>query len=65
MAKKQELDLADILADELNKQSKDQKVAFFLDGDEAPTNVDGWGTIITPKGTFQALRLRHDIAEID
>ena len=42
MAKKQELDLADILADELNKQSKDQKVAFFLDGNEAPTNVDGW-----------------------
>jgi len=42
MAKKQDLDLADILADELNKQSKDQKVAFFLDGDEAPTNVDGW-----------------------
>lgn len=29
------------------------------------TNVDGWGVIITPKGTFQALRLRHDIAEID
>jgi hypothetical protein len=29
------------------------------------TNVDGWGTITTPKGTFQALRLRHDIAEID
>lgn len=29
------------------------------------TNVDGWGTIITPKGTFQALRVRHDIAEID
>jgi recombination protein RecA len=42
MAKKQELDLADILAEELNKYSKDQKVAFFLDGDEAPTNVDGW-----------------------
>jgi recombination protein RecA len=42
MAKKQDLDLADILADELNKYSKDQKVAFFLDGDEAPTNVDGW-----------------------
>lgn len=42
MAKKQELNLADILADELNKYSKDQKVAFFLDGDEAPTNVDGW-----------------------
>ena len=29
------------------------------------TTVDGWGTIITPKGSFQALRLRHDIAEID
>jgi recombination protein RecA len=42
MAKKQELDLADILASELNKQSKDQKVAFFLDSNEAPTNVDGW-----------------------
>jgi recombination protein RecA len=42
MAKKQELDLADILAIELNKHSKDNKVAFFLDEDEAPTNVDGW-----------------------
>ena len=45
MAKKKavkELDLADILAGELNKQSKEQKVAFFLDSDEAPTNVEGW-----------------------
>jgi len=44
MAKKkeQEIDLADILAGELNKQSKDNKVAFFLDDDTAPTNVDGW-----------------------
>ena len=44
MAKKKakELDLADILAGELNKQSKDQKVAFFLNEDEAPTNVEGW-----------------------
>jgi recombination protein RecA len=42
MAKKKVLDLADILADELNKQSKDQKVAFFLNDDGAPTNVDGW-----------------------
>jgi len=42
MAKKQELDLADILAGELNKQAKDNKVAFFLDDDGAPTNVDGW-----------------------
>ena len=40
--KKQELDLADILAGELNKQAKDHKVAFFLDDDKAPTNVDGW-----------------------
>ena len=39
---KKELDLADILAGELNKQSKDSKVAFFLNDDEAPTNVDGW-----------------------
>jgi len=42
MAKKQEMDLADILAGELNKQAKDNKVAFFLDDDSAPTNVDGW-----------------------
>ena len=41
MAKK-EIELADILAETLNKQSKDQKVAFFLDSDEAPTNVEGW-----------------------
>ena len=41
MAKK-ELDLADILAGELNKQSKDNKVAFFLTDDSAPTNVEGW-----------------------
>ena len=42
MAKKQAVDLADILADELNKQSKEQKVAFFLDDDATPTNVEGW-----------------------
>ncbi|MEN9972407.1 MAG: hypothetical protein RIS20_754 [Bacteroidota bacterium] len=29
------------------------------------TEVDGWGTITTPLGTFQALRVRHDINEID
>jgi hypothetical protein len=29
------------------------------------TFVDGWGTIITPKGTFLVLRVRHDISEID
>jgi recombination protein RecA len=37
-----EVDLAAVLAESLNKQSKDQRVAFFLDSDEAPTNVDGW-----------------------
>jgi recombination protein RecA len=41
MAKK-EVDLAEVLADSLNKQSKEQKVAYFLDSDEAPTNVEGW-----------------------
>lgn len=40
--KKEELDLASVLADSLNKQAKDNKVAFFLDDDGAPTNVDGW-----------------------
>ena len=39
---KQEMDLAAELAGELNKLNKDQKVAFFLDGDDAPTNVEGW-----------------------
>ena len=41
MAKK-EIDLASVLASELNKTTKDQKVAFFLGEDDAPTNVDGW-----------------------
>ncbi len=41
MAKK-ELDLAEVLAESLNKQSKDQKVAYFLDTEDAPTNVEGW-----------------------
>tara|TARA_B100001094_G_scaffold132206_1_gene128047 strand:- start:422 stop:1540 length:1119 start_codon:yes stop_codon:yes gene_type:complete len=41
MAKK-EMDLAAELASELNKTNKDQKVAFFLNEDGAPTNVDGW-----------------------
>jgi recombination protein RecA len=39
---KSDKDLADILADELNKTSKEQQVAFFLDSDEAPANVSGW-----------------------
>jgi len=42
MAKK-EMDLASVLAGELNKLNKDQKVAFFLGEDnDAPTNVEGW-----------------------
>jgi recombination protein RecA len=41
MAKKEQ-DLAEILAESLNKQSKDMKVAYFLDSEEAPTNVEGW-----------------------
>jgi recombination protein RecA len=41
MAKK-EMDLAAELASELNKTNKDQKVAFFLGQDDAPTNVEGW-----------------------
>lgn len=47
MAKKttksnQDDDLADVLAGELNKSMKGQQVAFFLDSDQAPTNVEGW-----------------------
>jgi len=29
------------------------------------TEVDGWGTVTTPLGTFSAIRVRHDIHEID
>jgi recombination protein RecA len=43
MAKKKEAqDLASILADELNNSSKQDQVAFFLDSDEAATNVKDW-----------------------
>ena len=41
MTRKEE-DLAQVLAESLNKSKKDQKVAFFLDGSDAPTNVEGW-----------------------
>lgn len=41
MAKK-DVDLASVLADELNKLSKTQTVAYFLDSDAAPANVPGW-----------------------
>lgn len=38
------IDLAQEIADSLNKKWKDQKVAYFLDDDSdgAPTNVPGW-----------------------
>lgn len=29
------------------------------------TTVDGYGTLITPNGTFDVLRVKHDITEID
>lgn len=29
------------------------------------SSVDGWGTVITPYGTFSALRIHHRIEEID
>ena len=43
MAKREE-DLASLLADSLNKQNKDGKIAYFLtdEGGEAPTNVKDW-----------------------
>ena len=43
MAKVQE-DLASILADSLNKQNKDGRIAYFLTdgGGDAPTNVKDW-----------------------
>ncbi len=41
MAKK-ELDLAEVLADSLNKQSKDQTIAYFLDAGDSPANIAGW-----------------------
>lgn len=32
---------------------------------ERTTNVDGYGSITTPYGTFNALRVKHDIVEVD
>ena len=40
--KKAEPELADILAEELNKYSKSQKVAYFLDDKDSPANITGW-----------------------
>ena len=41
MAKKQ-LDLAGELAESLNKQSKDERIAYFLDEEDSPANIVGW-----------------------
>jgi hypothetical protein len=37
----------------------------FIQHRERNSVVDGWGTLTTPLGTFQALRIRHDITEND
>jgi hypothetical protein len=37
----------------------------FIQHRERTSVVDGWGSITTPLGTFDALRIRHDIAEND
>lgn len=42
MAKATKAELANVLADEINKSQKGQKAAFFLDDNSTPTNVAGW-----------------------
>lgn len=43
MAKKKvSTELADILAEELNKSSKTNKVAYFLDQKDSPSEIEGW-----------------------
>ena len=37
----------------------------FIQHRNRTTEVDGWGTITTPYGTFSALRIKHEIIEID
>lgn len=37
----------------------------FIQHRQRTSVVDGWGTIQTPIGSFSALRIRHDIAEVD
>lgn len=45
-------------------------MSMFMDADwkqfrHRHTIVDGWGTIATPYGTFDVLRLKHHVQEID
>ena len=42
MSRQNQDELADILANSLNKKNKEQKVAFFLDDSDTPANVGGW-----------------------
>jgi len=37
----------------------------FIQHRNRTTEVDGWGTITTPYGTFSVLRIKHEIIEID
>jgi len=37
----------------------------FIQHRERVSEVDGWGSITTPLGTFNALRIRHEITEND
>jgi hypothetical protein len=39
--------------------------AIWIQHRTRSTEVDGWGVISTPLGTFNALRVRHDITESD
>ncbi len=39
--------------------------AIWLQYRQRSSNIDGWGTITTPFGTFDALRMRHIIQEQD
>ncbi|MFT5859811.1 MAG: hypothetical protein ACI865_001915 [Flavobacteriaceae bacterium] len=39
--------------------------AAWIQHRQRSSNVDGWGSITTPFGTFDALRVRHDITELD
>ena len=40
--KKAQPELADILAEEINKSSKTQKSAYFLTEKDSPANISGW-----------------------
>lgn len=39
--------------------------AILIQRREHASTVDGWGSIVTPYGTFNALRIKHEINEID